>query len=157
MSFLGFLKGATGVVHAALPVVQSFEPFIGALGPFGAIADAAINVIVAVDRNRAAMTAQAANLTPGPNADDQMAKTNAVKKADVMTHLDLMSPLISALINKPINDPARLVKGVDQIVEGLIDVLKAVGDLPSTPPTPSSGNTATPTAAAHPTVKLTTE
>lgn len=121
-------KGALKVAEVAGPAAAT--AFGGPLA--GSLVNIAVQGIEAAQAKHGAVPAPVVVSTAsGPVAIDP-------RKLDVMQYLESQAGTIASLVlastGKPVADPARFATGVNALVEGLVDIMKAIEALPTTTP-----------------------
>ncbi len=152
----GFVKAALKAVgRASLGAVETAAPAAATIfaGPVaGNLVSLAIKGIIAAEAKHGPTQAAPAPVpapTPeapapavpvAPAVDPQAVPVGLAKKLDVMAFLEenevTIVNAILASTGKSVVNKDRFAAGADKIVEGLVDVMKSIGALPSsTPPT----------------------
>lgn len=135
MKFGFILTALKDIGKAALPVaeevgVTAANAALPGLG--GTLAQLAINGITqAIVKHGTAPSS-----TPSPS--DPTITVGQAKKFDVMQLLEANAPEIMDLIlagaHKKVVDRAKFVEGTDKLVEGLLEIMQAIGAVPSSTP-----------------------
>lgn len=131
----GFVKTALKAVgKGALTVGETVAPAAATAfgGPLaGTLAKIAVDGIAAAQAKHAAVPHGTLVLSP---AVAEPVPVELAKKLDVMTYMESQSGAIADLVlnmaGHPVADPQRFAQGVDLMVEGLVDVMKAIKALP---------------------------
>ena len=117
------------------------------------VAGPAVSVAATIDPALAPVAALVSGISRSVlSAASQPNATSSDKKSTVQTAIEAVTPVLGELLlakmGHTVQDDTRFNTGVDQCIEGILNIYKAIGAIPASTPLAVPANTATVTITA---------
>ena len=111
-----------------------------------AVAGPAVSVAAGIDPALAPVAALVSGISRSVLAQSTTAASPADKKSAVLTTVESITPVLGELLiakaGHSVTDAARFQTGVDAVIEGILDIYKSFGAVPTSEPAKSTATSA---------------